>query len=221
MLWRLVAKLMFKACVPLILLAGVLTYGSYLRGGDPGALWKGIAGRASDQVASLFSGMGDDASRAAGALSRGAAAATATRTENGLTQVYTWKDASVVTHYSSAEPAGVSATSVSVDPNVNVLAPISASPQANGPDSGHETTGEPDQRLLALPVRYCPHALLIRAAVTGPPVHRQVRHRTPRSCCACCRLHKNNPCHQSHCAVRQVTDAAAVTQVARFSGMTG
>ena len=130
MLWRLIAKLMFKACVPLILIAGVLTYGVYLRGGDPGALWKGIAGRASDQAVSLFSGMGDDASRAASALGRGAAAATGagsgTGTQNGLTQVYTWKDASGVTHYSSAEPAGVRATSVSVDPNVNVLAPVIA-----------------------------------------------------------------------------------------------
>ncbi len=83
MLWRLIAKLMFKACVPLILIAGVLTYGFYLRGGDPGALWKGIAGRASDQVVNLFSGMGDDASRAASALGRGAAAATGSGTGSG------------------------------------------------------------------------------------------------------------------------------------------
>ncbi len=147
MLWRLIAKLMFRACVPLILLAGVLTYGFYLRGGDPGALWKGIAGKASDQAASLFSNMGDDASRAAGALTRGAAAATGTETENGLTTVYTWKDASGVTHYSSAEPAGVSATSVSVDPDANVLAPVAAPPRTSGLDSGAEPTGEPDGQL--------------------------------------------------------------------------
>ncbi len=138
MLWRLIAKLMFKACVPLILLAGVLTYGFYLRGGDPGAVWKGIANRASDQVASLFSDMGDDASRAAGVLSRGAASATGIETENRLTRVYTWKDASGVTHYSSAEPAGVSATSVSVDPNVNVLAPVTAAPRTSEPNYGDE-----------------------------------------------------------------------------------
>ena len=138
MLWRLIAKLMFKACVPLILLAGVLTYGFYLRGGDPAALWKDIAHRTSDQIASLFSDMGDDASRATSALSRGAATAIGTETGNGLTKVYTWKDASGVTHYSSAEPAGVKATFVSVDPNVNVLAPVTAAPRISEVDFGDE-----------------------------------------------------------------------------------
>lgn len=152
MLWRLIAKLTFKACVPLILLAGVLTYGVYLRGGDPGALWKGIAGRASDQAVSLFSNMGDDASRAASALGRGAAAATGTGsrsgagTQNGLTRVYTWKDASGVTHYSSAEPEGVRATSVSVDPNVNVLAPVKA-PRVEVTDTHEAAEGESAERL--------------------------------------------------------------------------
>ena len=147
MLWQLMAKLMFKACVPLILLAGVLTYGFYLRGGDPGALWKGIAGKASDQVASLFSNMGDDASRAASAVSRSAASATGTATENGLTRVYTWKDASGVTHYSSAEPAGVSATFVSVDPNVNVLAPVTSAPRTREAASGDDADSESAGRL--------------------------------------------------------------------------
>ncbi len=147
MLWRLIAKLMFKACVPLILIAGVLTYGFYLRGGDPGALWKGIADKASDQVASLFSNMGDDALRAASALSRGAVSAAGTETENGLTKVYTWKDASGVTHYSSAEPAGVSATFVSVDPNVNVLAPVTFAPRISEADSGGEADSESADRL--------------------------------------------------------------------------
>ena len=147
MLWRLTVKLMFKACVPLILLAGVLTYGSYLRGGDPAALWKDIARRTSGQVASVFSGMGDDASRAAGALGRGVASATGTETENGLTKVYTWKDASGVTHYSSAEPAGVSTTFVSVDPNVNVLAPVTSAPRANDSQSGEESARKSTDRL--------------------------------------------------------------------------
>jgi len=43
MLWRIVGKLLFKATVPLLLVLGVLSYGHYLRGGDPGALWKGVA----------------------------------------------------------------------------------------------------------------------------------------------------------------------------------
>lgn len=141
MFWRLLAKLMFKACVPLILLAGVLTYGFYLRGGDPGALWKGIAGKASAQVASLFSGARDDVSQAASALSRSAADTVGSDDgRSGLTQVFTWKDASGMTHYSTTRPTGVSATSVRVDPNVNVLAPVRAPVPMVRPANGAESS---------------------------------------------------------------------------------
>ena len=40
MVWRILGKLLFKALASLVLVLGVLSYGHYLRGGDPGFLWK-------------------------------------------------------------------------------------------------------------------------------------------------------------------------------------
>lgn len=135
MLWRLVAGLLFKACLPLIAVAGVLTYGSYLRGGDPGALWKSVAGRGADQISSLYSGVREDASRAAATFSRQATDTTDTSSGGGgLIEVYTWVDADGVTHYSSSSPTGIDAVTLSVDPNVNVLAPVHA-PESSAPDT--------------------------------------------------------------------------------------
>ncbi|ASJ70464.1 DUF4124 domain-containing protein [Granulosicoccus antarcticus] len=149
MLWRILAKLLFKVSVPLVLLAGMLSYGHYLRGGDPGALWQGIAGRASDQVASLFSGVRNDASKVTGVLTRGVSQVSGIEGQEGLTQVYMWKDAAGVTHYSTAEPAGVIAKIISVDPNVNVLAPVRApvasTRQVGGVEPGD--TGEPSGQM--------------------------------------------------------------------------
>ncbi|MGQ7847871.1 DUF4124 domain-containing protein [Granulosicoccus sp. 3-233] len=124
MLWRLVAKILLKACVPLLAIAGVLSYGVYLRGGDPAALWQSVAARSLDQFDKLFAGVRDDASRAAGAIGRSAAGVATASEAEGRTTVFTWKDADGVTHYSTVRPQGVAAGTVSVDPNVNVLAPV-------------------------------------------------------------------------------------------------
>jgi hypothetical protein len=125
MLWRLVAKLLLKAMVPLILVAGVFSYGVYMRGGDPSVMWKSVAVSGVDRVAGIFSGVQDDASRAVDALSSNASAdATAGKLERS--EVYTWQDADGVTHYSTSVPSSVTAQTVIVDPNVNVLAPVKA-----------------------------------------------------------------------------------------------
>lgn len=133
MLWRLVAKLMFKAMVPLIAVAGVFTYGVYMRGGDPAAMWKSMASGGVDRAVAMFSGVQNDASRAVGTLTSAASA------ENGSgklerTQVFTWQDADGVTHYSTSEPEHVSAQSMTVNPNVNVVAPVRA-PAVARPDT--------------------------------------------------------------------------------------
>ena len=125
MLWRLVAKLLLKAMVPLILVAGVFSYGVYMRGGDPSVMWKPIAVGGVDRVAGIFSGAQDGASRAVGALS-GKASGDTTAGKLERTEVYTWQDAGGVTHYSSSAPSSGTAQTVIVDPNVNVVAPLRA-----------------------------------------------------------------------------------------------
>ncbi|MFK7852837.1 MAG: DUF4124 domain-containing protein [Granulosicoccus sp.] len=155
MLWRLVAKLSFKAMVPLIAVAGVFTYGVYMRGGDPAAMWKSIASGSVERAVAVFSGVQNDASRAVGTLSSAASA------ENGSgklerTQVFTWQDADGVTHYSTSAPEHVSAQTMTVNPNVNVVAPVRApviarrdtnergSGQSSGEDESFQPAGNSD-----------------------------------------------------------------------------
>lgn len=135
MLWRLVAKLMLKAMVPLIAVAGLFSYGVYMRGGDPSIMWKNIASGSADRVAGIFSGVQIDANRAVGALSsKASGGGTAGKLES--TQVFTWQDADGVTHYSTSAPSSGIAQTLIVDPNVNVLAPVRA-PVVVETDSNH------------------------------------------------------------------------------------
>ncbi len=152
MLWRLVARILFKACVPLVAIAGVLTYGVYLRGGDPAALWGSVAERGLAQFDKVFAGVQGDASRAADAIGRSAASMARTPDPAGRTTVFTWQDADGLTHYSTERPEGVMAGTVSVDPNVNVLAPVRApepepSAAVAASDMAEGAISEPDGRL--------------------------------------------------------------------------
>jgi len=125
MLTRLVAKLLFKACVPLIAVAGMATYGVYLKGGDPASLWKHLASGSIDQAANLFTKARDDA----GDLATKLTAADNSHSSSGRTQVYTWVDENGQKHFGTTAPAGMSAQLMSIDPNVNVLAPVRAPTQ--------------------------------------------------------------------------------------------
>ena len=126
MLWRLVAKIFLRAMVPLIMVAGVFSYGIYMRGGDPSIMWKSIATGGVVSIIGIFSDVQDDAGRAVGALS-GKATGDGAAGQLERTEVYTWKGADGVTHYSTSAPSGVTAQTVTVDPNVNVLVPVKAS----------------------------------------------------------------------------------------------
>lgn len=126
MLLRILAKLLFKATIPLFLIAGIFTYGYYMKGGDPASLWAGAGSGVMKQLSSLFSGVKDDASRAAASVSQvagdGLGAVNSDKSVNR--KVYTWTDADGVTHYSSVAPNGTQSATVSVNPDQNVMAPI-------------------------------------------------------------------------------------------------
>lgn len=145
MLWQLVAKITLKACLPLIAVAGVLSYGVYLRGGDPSALWKNAADSTLGRADSLFSKARDDTARAVTSLSTSAVAraGTSAGTASTGTLIFTWRDDNGVTHYSNSAPEDRAASKLIVDPDVNVLAPVSTSVRqvvrANRPrDAGAE-----------------------------------------------------------------------------------
>ena len=68
MLFKMIGKLLFKATIPLLIVAGLFSYGMYSRGGDPLAMWKGFGSGVMDQLASMFSNVKDDATNAADAI---------------------------------------------------------------------------------------------------------------------------------------------------------
>lgn len=158
MLWRLVLRMLFKACLPLVALVGVMSYGVYLRGGDPGALWQGAVQAGGDRFSRLIAGVRQDASQAVSALTESTGRPEAPVEAAGKTAVYTWQDADGVAHFSSHKPAGIDAGTMLIDPNVNVLAPVKAPLEQHAevvqevPDRRHATldrsSASPAERTL-------------------------------------------------------------------------
>jgi len=112
MLLKMCLKLLLKAMVPLIAVAGMMTYGLYLKGGDPMKMWSKIgngmlgsmrqSGQRTAESVQALNPVGDGPRR---------------------TQVFSWVDAHGTTHYGSNPPAGVTARSMSINTTSNVVAP--------------------------------------------------------------------------------------------------
>jgi len=126
MLSQLIGKLFIKAFVLLLVMAGIMTYGVYLKGGDAGGMWKKLASGALGSAGETLSRTKDDAVGFAGNLTAGGRGGDDVLSASGKTEVFTWKDADGVTHFGTSAPNGVSAKTLSVDPNANVLAPVVA-----------------------------------------------------------------------------------------------
>ena len=154
MVFKLIGKLLLKATVPLLIVAGLFTYGLYSRGGDPMAMWKGFGSGVMDQMASLFSNVKDDASNAADMVadvvnvSPGGSDSAQTGGSK-RTQVFTWKDANGVTHYSTIAPTDADSTKISVNPNTNVMAPIKISKPVKVSRSEERVEGDKGQNALS------------------------------------------------------------------------
>jgi len=141
MLRRLVVKKLFRAILSCVALAGMMSYGIHLRGGDPSGLWASVADQGGVQLRSLVAGVRNDAAAAVDTLTRridaGGMADEAGKHADRSTRVFSWRDAEGVTHFSSEQPAGIDAESMSVDPDVNILAPVRApASQAPAPQTG-------------------------------------------------------------------------------------
>lgn len=138
MLSRMIARLLLKVGLSLGILLGIASYAHYLMGGDPGALWRRVAGGAIDGAADSFGELRGRVRAPVAALAGGGAD---TPRRDSL---WTWRDANGVTHYASERPAGVDAARITVDPDVNVLAPTRA-PEPPGARSagGAPSRGDP------------------------------------------------------------------------------
>lgn len=141
MLLKIITKLLFKASLPLIMVAGALSYGLYIRGGDPSALLGSIGAGIGNQISTSVASAGQNAQSMLSRAGENARTAIAQTGKTDTTQqpgsdqvqIYTWKDADGVTHYSSeATQDSSSLQTITVNPNVNVLAPVRA-PGASKP----------------------------------------------------------------------------------------
>lgn len=122
MLSRLIAGLLLKAVLSLAVLLGIASYGHYLSGGDPGALWRRVAGHAFDGAAGSIEELRERIGSPVATLAD--AAGTAGSRETGLTSVWTWQDENGITHYANLPPTDIDAVVIDVDPDTNVLAPV-------------------------------------------------------------------------------------------------
>ena len=124
MLWRLLGKLLFRTMASLVLVLGVLSYGHYLRGGDPGSLWKNVAGDGAQRIVGVLNGSLDGLKRGAGDTFAAMRSGAGSEETAGKAVIFTWQDVDGVTHFSQTAPTGVVSRTVTIDPNVNVLVPV-------------------------------------------------------------------------------------------------
>ena len=135
MLSRMIARLLLKVGLSLGILLGIASYAHYLMGGDPGSLWRRVAGGAIDGAADSLGELRGKVRAPVAALAGGGADA------SRRDELWTWRDANGVTHFASERPAGVDATRITVDPDVNVLAPTRAPESPAARSAGGGTSG--------------------------------------------------------------------------------
>lgn len=113
---KLVLKLLFKACLPLVAVAGILSYGLYLKGGDPMKMWSSVASRITGSIGQ---------STANTAQSFQNLSPIGEGSQNSTT-VYSWVDANGTTHFGSQPPPGIQAKTLNINSSRNVVAPTYA-----------------------------------------------------------------------------------------------
>ncbi len=111
MVTRLVLKILFKATLPVVAVAGVMSYMMYLNGGDPKAV-----------LAKVFGGMAGQARESMQQAGRSMDSLKPASEQSAISTVHTWVDANGVTHYSNTAPVNVESTTMRVNANANVVA---------------------------------------------------------------------------------------------------
>lgn len=122
MLTKLVFKILFKALVPIVCLVGIMSYGLYMQGGDPAALFGKIAGGAFNNMKSSVKDAGQSVQNA-GKVATG----------NNKTTVYKWVDENGVTQFGSAPPEHGSSETLTLKDNYKGVAPATAKTQTAQP----------------------------------------------------------------------------------------
>ena len=168
MLVKLLLKIVFKASLPIVAVAGVLSYGLYLKGGDPMSMWSTIASRTVGSIR-------DSGANTVQSVKALAPAGSSSKTS---TTVYTWVDASGTTHFGSTPPIGVAAKSMKISTSssaavlpaqpstmATTIAPTKAPttsaalPRQESLDQAEQTENLPGMAGVKLPVNIQPEDL--------------------------------------------------------------
>jgi|GEM_PF-5163991 len=91
-----------------------------------GSLWKNIAGNGAQRFVGVLNGSLDGLKRGADASVAALRSGVRSSEAAGKAVIFTWRDADGITHFSQTAPSGVTSRTVTIDPNVNVLAPVRA-----------------------------------------------------------------------------------------------
>ena len=133
-LTKMIFKILFKATVPVVIVAGVVSYGMYMRGGDPAGLVKKLVGNSVQSAKSSIQGAGNSLESLSPVALPGS-----------KTTVYKWVDENGNTQFGSAPPEGVKATSKTYNNNANLMAgtPVEKTPEPGTPTTGIGPDGKP------------------------------------------------------------------------------
>ena len=117
---KLIVKLLFRLTVPLMLVAGLASYATYLRGGDPLALFQQATASAGERSGHWLDEIKQFAVGSAASLRTTLTPADSAGSARATT-LYRWTDADGSPHYSNVRPVGVGqveTVSVAADRNL-------------------------------------------------------------------------------------------------------
>jgi len=130
-LMRLIFKILLKACIPIVCMVGIMSYGMYMRGGDPGAYLGKMLGNSIESA--------KNSAKNAGASLQSAAPGKA---NSNKTTVYKWVNESGVTQFGSTPPDGIAATSMTLKNNTNVVQSRKVEQPKTASNGGARQTGD-------------------------------------------------------------------------------
>ncbi len=161
-LTKIIFKMLFKATIPVVIIAGVMSYGMYMRGGDPAGLFKKLVGNSVQSAKSSIQGAGDSFQ-----------SMSPVDLPNSKTTVYQWVDENGNTQFGSTPPEGIDATAKTYNNNANLMAgtPAQKQPEPNVQSPGQGPDGNPLPGVagMNLPVAVDPAALSEFLQTVQPP----------------------------------------------------
>jgi len=153
-LTKLIFKILLKATVPVVAVVGLMSYGMYMKGGDPGAMFKKLVGNSIQSAKSSVQGAGNSLQSASPVALPGS-----------KTTVYQWVDEYGVTQFGSKPPEGVASSAKTYDNNANLMAGVpkpqaaELAPPGTAADQGLDGENLPGVAGMNLPVAVDPAVL--------------------------------------------------------------